>query len=172
MRNILVSCALLLLPYVALSAENPPELDTAIRAQQPIGSTSFSKLFLHVYDAQFWSDSGNWKKPPYALTITYAMGFTPDELADRTYDEMKHVSSLPEDTLVSYSDKLRILYPKVRAGDRITALQVNAQTTSFYHNSRFLGAIHDPEFAPAFFGIWLSPKSSEPDMQKQLLPNR
>ena len=169
MRNLLVACVLFLLPVTAFSAQKPPELVAAIRSEQPIGSASLSKLFMHVYDAQFWSDSGSWKKPPYALAITYAMGFTADELADRTQDEMRHVSTLPEETLKSYGDKLRTLYPNVKAGDRITALQKNMQTTVFYYNGKAIGEINDAAVAPAFFGIWLSEKSSEPEMQQQLL---
>lgn len=169
MHNFLSVLLVLTLPYVAMAAAKPSELQAAIKAEVPVGEASFSKLFIHVYDAQFWSDSGDWKHPPYALSITYDMNFTPDELADRTQQEMQHVSTLPEDALQGYTQQIRRIYPSVEAGDRITALQKDATTTAFFHNGRPIGTIKDKDFAAAFFGIWLSPKSSEPTMQKQLV---
>jgi len=169
MRNILFALCLLASPGLAMAAEKPPEL-SAMKAESPVGSATLRKLMLHVYDASFWSDSGGWSKTPYALSITYAMNFSPDELADRTLDEMKQVSDLPEATLAGYAQQLRTLYPNVKDGDRITALQKDAATTVFYHNGKKRGEVRDAAFAKPFFGIWLSPKSSEPDMQQKLLP--
>lgn len=160
---------LLLLPLPAHAAEKPPEIASYIEAEEPVGTSKLRKLLLHVYDASFWSDSGGWKAAPYALTITYAMGFSPEELSERTRDEMKIVSSLTDNELDSFEQALRSIYPEVKAGDRITALALDAGTTVFYHNGKETGRVVQPDFGPAFFGIWLSEKSSEPDMQKELL---
>ena len=168
MRNFLIAIFFLASPCIALAAEKPPELAGIIAAERPVGEAKLKKLFLHVYDAAFWSDSRGWSKPPYALNITYAMHFTPDELADRTLDEMKHVSGMPQDSLVKYAELLRHLYLEVNDGDRITALQKNTSTTVFFHNGKKLGEVHDAGFAQPFFGIWLSPRSSEPEMQQTL----
>lgn len=167
MRNLLLAAALFIAPTLAL-ATKPPELAPAIKAEAPIGTHSFSKLMLPVYDVSFWSDSGSSSKAPYALSITYDMNFSPDELAERTGDEMKGVSNLPQETIAKYTELLRGIYPQVKDGDRITALQKDAGTTVFYHNGKQVGAVKDAQFAQPFFGIWLSPKSSEPQMQKQL----
>lgn len=168
MRNLFMAIVLLTTPAFALAAK-PPELEPVIKSGAAVGNYSFRKLMLHVYDIAFWSDSGGWSKVPYALSITYDMSFSPDELAERTGDEMKGVSGLPQETIAKYTELLRGIYPQVREGDRITALQKNAGTTVFYHNGKQVGIVKDAQFAQPFFGIWLSPKSSEPDMQKQLL---
>lgn len=159
----------MLCPLQSWAAEKPPELHPAIHAAAPQGAAQMRKLFLHVYDASFWSDSGDWQKAPYALTITYAMDFTAQELADRTLSEMQHVSDLPDATLRGYADRLAKLWPNITNGDRITALARADGSTVFFHNGTQLGAMSDAAFTPAFFGIWLSPKSSEPTMRKQLL---
>ena len=167
MRNFFVAVLLLVIPSLAVAAK-PPELAPVMKAEAPVGSYSFRKLMLHVYDIAFWSDSGSWSKAPYALSITYDMNFTSDELAERTGDEMKGVSNLTPETIEKYTELLRGIYPPVKDGDRITALQKDAGTTVFYHNGKQVGVVPDAQFAQPFFGIWLSPKSSEPDMRKQL----
>lgn len=155
-----------LLPLVV--AAKPPELAQAINAGKPVGSAQMRALWTEVYRASFWSDSGSWKRPPYALSLTYGMSFTAEELAKRTAQEMAHVSSMPEASRAAYAAELKALWPDVKTGDRLTAL-AEKDRTLFFHNGRRLGSIGGNEFMQAFFGIWLSPDSSEPDMQRQLL---
>jgi hypothetical protein len=170
MHRKLIMLALLLLPFSVSAAEKPTELSGVIRAEKPVGTAQMRALFLDVYRISFWSDSGSWQTAPYALSITYDMGFSADELADRTYVEMQKVSDLPPAQLKAYSDNLRTIYPAIRKGERVTALRIKSGTV-FYHNGKRIGKISAPSFADAFFSIWLSPKSSEPDMQQQLLPS-
>jgi hypothetical protein len=169
MRNTVLSVVLAAgVAFSAQAADKPKEIGAVIVASSPVGEASLNKFFLHVYDAQFWSDSGDTTKAPYALSIVYAMGFSPQELADRTFEEMKQVSTLPVETLQKYAEMLRKIYPEVKNGDRITAVQKDAVTTLFYYNGQAVGKVKDAGFASAFFGIWLSSKSSEPEMQRKL----
>jgi hypothetical protein len=39
----------------------------------------------------------------------------------------------------------------------------------FFRNGTPIGDIDDREFARAFFAIWLDPRTSEPELRKQLL---
>lgn len=172
MRNAIrpLSAALLmLLPLHSWAAEKPTEINQVIEAAAPIGTARMQKFMLHVYDASFWSDTGGWQKAPYALTITYAMDFSAEDLAERTLREMRHVSDAPEATLYKYAAHLEKLWPDVKEGDRITALARANGSTLFFYNGKPLGAIHDRIFTAAFFGIWLSPKCTEPTMRQQLL---
>jgi hypothetical protein len=61
------------------------------------------------------------------------------------------------------------LFPDVQKGDRITGLHQPGQAARFYLNGRLLGDISDPAFSRRFFGIWLSPQTSQPRMREQLL---
>lgn len=170
MRKLLLILCLACPSLAAADGAKPPELETFIEAAQPVGTASLSKLLLHVYDASYWSEQATWpSEEPYALSITYAMNFTPDELADRTLDEMKRVSPLPPGKLSGYADKLRGLYPQVKEGDRITALFLPPSKTVLYHNGKKFGLINDKGFVAAFFGIWLSEKTSEPKLRAGLL---
>ena len=160
---------LMAFPLAANAAGKPSEIAATIHAPAPVGGGKLKKLFMSVYEASFWSDSGDWKKAPYALSITYAMNFSAQELADRTLTEMQNVSDKPEDVLKSYTDQLAKLWPNVASGDRITAVALSNGRTAFYHNGHALGTISDPAFTPVFFGVWLSSKTSEPELRQQLL---
>ena len=168
-RFFAVSLVLVALPFAAFAVNKPPEIATSIHAATPVGSGELNKLVFHVYDASFWSDSGGISEPPYALSIVYDMDFTKEDLIERTVKELKHVSSLPDDKLQHYSAQLSSIWPDIRKGDRITAFTGDAKQTVFYYNGKKVGQIGDTEFTTAFFGIWLSPKSSEPGMRKELL---
>jgi hypothetical protein len=39
----------------------------------------------------------------------------------------------------------------------------------YYSEDRALGSISDPEFARAFFSIWLDPRTREPSLRERLL---
>ena len=57
----------------------------------------------------------------------------------------------------------------VKAGDRITGVYQPATGAVFWRNGSLLGEVRDPVFARQFFGIWLSPQTSEPQLRRALL---
>ena len=161
--------ALLIFPSVAMAIEKPPEIVAQIHTSSPVGTAGYHKLFLHVYDASFWSDSGGWKQFPYALTVTYTMDIDAVDLADHARDDMAHSSDLSEAQRNNYRDQLMKLWPDVDEGDRITALADKDGGTTFFYNGSLRGRISDPQFTHAFFGMWLSDRSAEPEMRAKLL---
>ena len=165
-RSLTYLALCLLLPLSAQAKAT--EIAPVIKAEKPVGTATMRVLWSDVYHASFWSDNGGWQQQPYALSLTYDMNFTADELADRTSEEMGKVSTLSETARTQYAERLKALWPNVKKGDRITAI-ARQNRTSFYHNGKALGSIEGGEFMRAFFGIWLSPNSSEPEMQRQLL---
>ena len=60
------------------------------------------------------------------------------------------------------------VFPDVRRGDRLTGVR-SVEGVRFFHNGRFLGSIDDAQFATAFFGIWLDPRTSRADFRERLL---
>jgi len=64
---------------------------------------------------------------------------------------------------------MRALFPDVKAGDVITGVHQPAMGVVFWCNGRLLGEVRDPLFARLFFGIWLSPQTSEPQLRSALL---
>jgi Chalcone isomerase-like len=168
-KTILLALAVFLLPCAAFAQTKPPEIARTIHASAPIGSYELHMLLMHIYDASFWSDGGGFARPPYALSVVYAMDFSKGDIIDRTIEELKHVSTLPDAKLQHYATQLANMWPDISEGDRITALTPDAKQTVFYYNGKKTGNIVDADFTTAFFGIWLSPKTSEPEMRDALL---
>ena len=64
--------------------------------------------------------------------------------------------------------KLIKAYPPVKSGDRLTALYVPGKPVAFFYNGAPTGSI-DNSYAKVFFGLWLLPNTSSPDLRKDLL---
>jgi hypothetical protein len=60
------------------------------------------------------------------------------------------------------------LFPGVRPGDHIVGIY-RAGGAAFQFNGQAIGEIADPVFARQFFGIWLDPRTSAPELRAALL---
>jgi hypothetical protein len=69
----------------------------------------------------------------------------------------------------AWEGQMRALFPDVKPGDRITGVNLPATGAVFWSNGRLLGEVQDTQFAKLFFGIWLSPQTSEPQLRRALL---
>lgn len=175
MRSLLIAAvAVAVLTVSSAAMTRPMELAPTINATKPYGSGSLTWLLFTAYDATLWTDAAQWSmKAPFALTLRYRMSFSTDELVERTIEEMAKVSpATPKDAVARYNAALLQAFPAVKDGDRITALYVPGQGTRFFHNGRATATIADGGFAEPFFGIWLSPKTSEPKLRTGLLSLR
>ncbi|GAC1599422.1 MAG: hypothetical protein NVS3B2_00490 [Ramlibacter sp.] len=74
----------------------------------------------------------------------------------------------PEQAAAWQSGLARLL-PDVREGDRITGINQPGRPPLFLLNGKPLGEMGDAGFARRFFGIWLSPQTSEPGLRTALL---
>jgi hypothetical protein len=61
------------------------------------------------------------------------------------------------------------LFPDVKAGDRITGVHRPGESAAFFVNGRAVGEVREARFASLFFGIWLSPRTSQPALRAALL---
>jgi hypothetical protein len=61
------------------------------------------------------------------------------------------------------------MWPDVKKGDKIAFDVDDLGVSRFYYNGTWVGSLEDPDFAPAFIAIWLSPKTSRPAHRKGLL---
>ena len=149
----------------------PSEIASVIHADAPYGIARYTFLFMTAYTAQLWTDAVQWSlQTPFALTLRYNMSFSTDDIVSRSVKEMKHVDpALSSATLKSYGDAMTKVFPAVKSGDEITALSVPGKPVRFFLNGTATGEIDDAGFAADFFGIWLSPQSSDPQMRQGLL---
>ena len=175
MRKLVTAILVLALgSAVALAAVRPNELSGTIKAEKPYGTGSLTWFFLTAYDATLWTDARQWSMAePFALTLTYKMSFSREELVERTVEEMAKIApALPRTALARYGQDLAVVFPSVKDGDRVTAIHTPGKPVRFFHNGRLTGEIGEASFAEPFFGIWLSPRTSEPKLRARLLKLR
>ena len=155
-------------PPMPLPAEVAAELpDARLR-----GSATLRFLGLHIYDARLWSPAAVGPQPenqPLALELQYARGLEGQRIADRSIDEMRRIGSFTDAQAARWRDAMARLFPDVQAQDRITGVLRPGQGARFFFNGKLRGEVAEPEFARLFFGIWLSPRTSEPRLRLQLL---
>ncbi len=130
-------------------------------------------LGLHIYDAALWVNGRKWNpEREFALDIVYARALSGERLAGTSIDEMRRLGFGDEASLARWSEQLARVFPDVRKGDRITGVNRPGVGAEFYHQGRLTGRIDDPEFARAFFAIWLDERTREPRLRQSLFGAR
>lgn len=147
-----------------------PELEGVVKTQQSFGHGTLRFMWMDIYEAELWTDAPEWSmETPFALSLTYDASFSSLELADRSVKEMANITDLSEELQNSYRSSLLQNLPDIKAGDRLTAVWEPGKSVKFFHNGVRSGEIAIKGFAEAFFGIWLSPNTSEPALRDALL---
>jgi hypothetical protein len=82
---------------------------------------------------------------------------------------MQRAGPISEQQSQQWLAHMQRLFPDVKNGDRLTGQHLPGQGANFVYNGQPLGRVDDPEFARRFFGIWLAPTTSQPDMRTALL---
>jgi hypothetical protein len=105
----------------------------------------------------------------FALEIRYAIGIKGNALTQRSLKEMRGQGYTDDAKLRRWEAEMDRVFPELKIGDRIVGVNVPGKGARFYGQEKFLGAVDDPEFARAFFGIWLDDKTSEPSLRSKML---
>jgi len=170
-RKILLFAFALLAFAASPALAAPPEIANVIKTDKPYGEGHMNFLFIKAYNARLWTDAPTWSMDaPFAMEITYGLGFDTDDLVERTIKEMKNVDpGISDAEIARLTPELRNVYPPVKSGDRLVALYVPGKPVMFSHNGTPTGSIGGENFIRDFFGIWLSPNTSAPGLRKDLL---
>lgn len=148
----------------------PPEIASVIHAATPYGTGKYAVLFITAYDTELWTDAHPWSmNAPFALTLRYHIGFSSSYLVSRTLSEMRHVNPSLTDADIERYKKAMAFFAPASSGDEMTMLYEPGQPVKFFKNGAPTGEVSEPGFAQDFFGVWLSPNTSEPDLRKSLL---
>ncbi len=130
-------------------------------------------LGFDIYQASLWVMPGfnpdGWAQHGFALELAYLRDFKGNAIARRSLDEMRKLADVDEARAARWEAALTRLLPDVRSGDRITGVNLPGVGARFVVNGQLAGEIADAEFARLFFGIWLSPATSEPALRQALL---
>lgn len=175
-RRLLLAAAAAAVAGPALADTPPPELQPLQPPLRLRGQGRLRFFGLHVYDARLWTAPGfapeRWAEAPLALELEYARTLYGKAIAERSVDEMRRQGEISGERAERWLAEMARLFPDVNAGDRITGIQQPGAAAVFHVNGRHVGEVRDAEFTRRFFGIWLSPQTSEPGLRQQLVGGR
>ena len=92
--------------------------------------------------------------------------------ADASIDEIKKLGIGTNAQHDQWLADMKKIFPNVEEGYQLTGVFSPGQPSRFFLNGKSIGDITDPEFGPAFFGIWLHPKTSAPKLRQLLLSTK
>jgi hypothetical protein len=152
----------------------PPELTPLWPTARLQGEGRLRFLGLHVYDARLWTPDGtigsaDWAQRDFALELQYARALVGRQIAERSLEEIRRGGPVGADEADRWLDAMASLFPDVRPGDRLTGLHMRGEGARFYLNGQSRGEVREPVFARRFFGIWLAPQTSQPQLRAALL---
>jgi hypothetical protein len=150
----------------------PPELTQELPGANLRGGGAMSFLGVRVYEARLWAPApvqGDAARVPLALELIYARTIKADLIVSSSLREMQRVGRFTPEQSERWTRAMTPLFPDIKPGDRLTGVQRPGQSARFFFNGTLRGEIADPEFTRLFFGIWLSPRTSDPQLRQQLL---
>ena len=149
------------------------ELKDVLPQNRLIGKSRLTVWGFEVYDARLWAQPGfkadNLSSQPFALELAYLRDFANTDVAERSIKEMRRSAAISETQAKAWIAEMLRVIPDVKKGDRIMGVHRPGGVAQFLVNGKPSGEIRDAEFARLFFGIWLSPKTSEPKLRSALL---
>ncbi len=151
----------------------PPEVAAEVNGARRQGGELFRYFGFSVYDIALWvgerAVDENWADRPLALAISYRRKLVGAQIAERSLKEMQGLADVAAADAQRWLQAMKRLFPDVNDGDRLTGVLLPGQGARFFLNGKLRGEVAEPEFARLFFGIWLSPDSSEPALRSALL---
>jgi hypothetical protein len=135
-------------------AIEPPHIKSMMGQTQLQGLGRLNFWGFHVYDANLYRGSAK-DSEEFALDLRYQKSFSGEAIAKRTVEEMKNLG-----------------VAEVQAsawGKELASIYIPKQGTSFFYEGKKISQIQGADFAKAFFGIWLDPKTSVPKLRADLL---
>jgi hypothetical protein len=159
----------------------PAEVRTCLPQAVLIGSGSLRFFGLSIYEARLWAapdfDPADYARQAFALELHYARRLGGVAIAERSIAEMRRVGPFSDPQAGVWLSGLRLAFPDVSAGDRLTGVNDGLGGVRFYFNgaaspagpAAALPQWVDIDFAKLFFGIWLAPASSVPALRQQLI---
>ena len=139
----------------------------------PAGQGTLRFWGLEIYRARLWVSPGfeaaDYAALPLALELSYQRAFSAQAIAERSIAEMRRVGPFSAAQATRWQQALQAALPDVQPGDRLTGLYQPGSGATFRLRGRTVGTVADAEFARLFFGVWLSPLTSEPQLRAALL---
>lgn len=138
------------------------------------GQGSFRWFGIKIYDAQLWvGDKGFNSNTPdnskFALDLRYARSLQGRKIAEASRDQIQKSGLANAQQLAEWQSRMEQIFPDVNEGTHLTGIYLPNTGARFYLDGKAIGEIMNAAFAQAFFAIWLSPKTTAPQLRNALL---
>ena len=179
---------ILVMAFILLGLFAPPSKATNEGAAQPIpiavkqavneahliGKGMLRLFGFRVYEARLFAGPNfsikeGWEKQPFALELIYSRSVSGKAISQSSRDELARLKTGNEIKRAAWAISMDGLFVDVKEGDEIVGIYKPNQATKFLLNDKPLGIIQDPEFGPAFFGIWLNEETKDKNLRAALL---
>lgn len=162
-----------LLPKAVGAPRAPAEVIRALGQPVLQGEQRFRWFAFTVYDIRLWVPMPVQPQTlfnrPFVLELEYARSLKGKAIAERSLKEMQALAAISDAQQSSWLALMEQAFPDVNEGDRLSGVWQPDGTVQFYLNGQQRLSVNDVRFGELFFGIWLSPDTSEPSMRTALL---
>lgn len=135
-----------------------------------VGQGKLSMAFWDIYKAVLYAPDGRLThRQPFALSIHYMREIDGSDIAERSVIEIRNQGFRDEAKLATWNAQMKNIFPNVEDGTVLSAIFLPGKETIFYNADKQIGVIKDAEFTLWFANIWLSEKTSEPNLRQKLL---
>jgi hypothetical protein len=177
LRVLFLTLVALLLPLATLAQSSPGYIRQALPESTLVGQGLYRWFGLSIYKARLWGDKSKvtttgWSDNPFALELEYTRTLYGEKIAIASLDEIKKLGLGTSAQHEQWLTAMKKIFPNVEEGQELTGIYTPGQPSRFFFNGKPVGEIADPEFGPAFFGIWLHPKTSAPKLRQLLLSTK
>ena len=147
-----------------------PQIAPDLPGARVSGQGKFTWFGMKIYDASLWvGEAGYAPNAPFALELRYARALSGVRIADASADQIEKAGVGTKAQRALWLEKMRAIFPDVKEGSRITGVFLPGGAVRFHLDGAVLGTISEPGFAQAFAGIWLSPRTTAPQLREALL---
>ncbi|MGS0742269.1 chalcone isomerase family protein [Glaciimonas sp. GG7] len=152
----------------------PPHIQNVIANARLAGQGRYTWFGISIYTAQLWVGDKGYQAAvseaaSYALDLRYDRALNGEKIAQASIEQMRKTGMGSAAQYATWLTQMKAIFPNVVDGSHLTGIFLPGQGARFYMNGKVLGDIPDQTFSDAFFGIWLSPKTTDPTLRKQLL---
>lgn len=168
----LTTFTVLLMALAGASAigKTPAPVDTHLPQARQAGAGTFTYFGMKIYDAQLWvGEKGYQSGAPFVLDLVYARPLNGVKIAEASADEMAKLNAGTAAQRKVWLARMKEIFPDVKEGSRISGVFLPDSGARFYLDGKALASVPDPEFARAFFAIWLDPATSAKKLRTALL---
>jgi hypothetical protein len=170
MRNFIRILFLIPVLVMVAPAHSATQINDQIPNAKIVGQGRLTYMLWDVYDAALYAPDGAWDEAkPFALRLSYLRHLKGKKIADRSIEEIRKQGFTDEIKLAAWHAQMKKIFPDVENGVSLTGVRTKAGETIFFKDDLEVGRINDPAFTTAFFNIWLSDKTSEPNLRRKLL---